>query len=170
MAGVLVSAFQSALLPQDASVDRVLVLPTLLPLKSVEVSAQLASLPKPVTCIAFGNRVALVLGYWIVPSGVNDSFGLRYPAALRQGQSRLARDWHVQDVDSPVAIELRSGTVSLPWTDYWTLRESYVTPYLAWYEDRPSKALARAGYVCSVSVHASTGIWGTATERVSSKR
>lgn len=127
-------------------------------------SAELANLHKPVTCVGFGNRVALVLGYWVVPPRVNDSFDIRYPAQVRQGYSWLARDWNVEDVNSLVAIELRSGRISLSWKEYWTLREDFVTPYLSWVEERPPKALARVGYVCSVGVRASSGMFGTATE------
>lgn len=163
-ARVLLSSFQSAVLPKDAHVGTVFVLPTMLPVQSEELSAQLANLPKPVTCVAFGNPAALTFGYWVIPPGVSDSFARRYPDFLRRGHTELARHWHVEDTTSPVAILLEAGTESLSWRDYWTLREDYVTPYLLWTEDRPATALAREGYVCSVRVRAYGGLWATVRE------
>ena len=170
IARVLLSSFQTAVLPKDAHVESVFVLPTMLPVDSEELSTQLANLPKPVTCVGFGNPAALTFGYWVVPPGVSDSFARRYPDFVRRGHTELARQWRVEDATSPVAILLEAGTALLSWRDYWTLREDYVTPYLLWSEGRPTMALAREGYVCSVRVRAYGGLWATARERKPKKR
>ena len=165
IARVFVSAFQKALLPKGASCSDVLLLPTFLPLKCEELSVQLASLPKPIGCVAFSNPTALVIGYWLVPPGTPNSFDTRYRYMVRLGRETLARKWRIEDADSQVAFTLHSGTVSLSWQDYWTLREDYVTPFLVWLAERPNRALARLGYVCSVSVRASLGVTVTARKR-----
>ena len=164
VAEALISAFQAAVLPTEASRDGVLLLPTLVPLKAQEICAQLANLPKPVTCVAFENSATLVLGYWIIPPYVHDSFNRRYPDLVRRSRAELARAWHVEDPDSPVSLTLKSGTVPLSWVDYWTLREDYVTPYLAWFEERPARGVGRDTFVCSVRVQATAGMWLTAKQ------
>lgn len=158
IADVLISAFQTAVLQSGTTRDRVFLLPTMAPTKREKVTAQLAGLPKPITCIGFGNPTALVLGYWVVPSGVKDSFNMRYPDIVRRAHAKLASNWHVDDVNSVVAIALDSGAATLSWGEYWSLREEYFTPYLAWYEERPTASAAREGHVCSVRVQASGGI------------
>lgn len=170
LAGVLLSAFQTAVLPKDAHLESVLLLPSLLPVETKELAAQLANLPKPITCVGFGNPIALTFGYWVIPPGECDSFDKRYPAFLRRGHTELARQWRVEDTNSPVAILLESGTESLSWRDYWRLREDYVTPYLLWSEDRPATPLARQGYVCSVRARAFGGLWGTVREHTIKER
>ena len=158
IARVLISAFQEAVLPKNASYNDVFLLPTFLPITCDDLSAQLASLPKPIACVGFSNSAALVIGYWVVPPEVNDSFDRRYPRMLRRGREALARQWRIKDVNRQVAIVLGSGSASLAWQDYWTLREDYVTPYLSWLEERAGWSLARRGYICSVRVRPSGGM------------
>ena len=73
IARALVSAFQTALLPKGASRDSVVLLPTMETLKTEDLIVQLAGLPKPVTCVGFGNSAGLTLGYWVPPE-TGDSF------------------------------------------------------------------------------------------------
>jgi len=164
IAEALIFAFQSAVLHGEASRDGILLLPTLAPLRTQELCAQLASLPKPITCVAFENPGTLVVGYWTIPPGIDDSFSRRYSDLVRRGRAELALAWHVENPNAPVELTLKSGTVSLSWLDYWTLREDYVTPYLTWIEERPARAVGRDTIVCSVHVRNTAGMWLTATQ------
>lgn len=152
------------MLGKEASKEVVLLLPTLAPLKIDAMSAHLADLPKPITCVAFDSRVNLVFGYWALSHEINDSFAERYVEFVRRGSIELARTWRVEDVNTPIELVLKSGPVPLSWQDYWTLREHYVTPYLTWLEERPAKSFGPHAVACSIRVEATAGMWITAKE------